>query len=152
VLPLTPPRTPPRLDHAGSSYSVTEYTPTLDNVSLITIGDKELPYNRLVSLATPSLHLKLDTLSLTLDFLQVLSGCLSIAQVEDSIALSLGYHVVDIENILTTAELQLDCSHNSKELTFQLQIAQRGLVCISFAWEGDTISTSERDKESVIKG
>jgi hypothetical protein len=151
ALALTPPRTPPRLNHAGSSYSATEYTPTLDNVSLITIRDKELPYNRLVSLATPSLHLKLDTLSLTLDFLQVLSGCLSIAQVEDSIALSQGYHVVDIENIPTTAELQLDCSHNSKELTFQLRIAQRGLVCISFAWEGDTISTSERDKESAIK-
>jgi hypothetical protein len=110
ALPLTPPRTPLLLDYTGSSYSATECTPTLDNVSLITIGDKELPYSRLVSLATPSLHLKLDTLSLTLDFLQVLSGCLSIAQVEDSIALSWGYHVVDIENIPTTAELQLDCS------------------------------------------
>jgi hypothetical protein len=141
ALPVTPPVTLPQLDHADSNNSATEYTPTPDNVSLINIGYKELPYSGLVSLATPSLHLKLDTLSLTLDFLQVLSGYLSVAQVKDSIALSRGYHVVDIENIPTTAKLRLDCLQDSNELIFQLQSAQRGLICISFVWEGERIST-----------
>ena len=73
----TPPRTPPQPDHAGLSVRTTKYTPAQENVSLITIGDKELPYSQSVSLATPSLHLELDTLYLTLDFLQVISGYLS---------------------------------------------------------------------------
>jgi hypothetical protein len=142
ALPSTPLRTHSQPDHADSSDLATVHSPTPGNVSIITIGVEELPYSQLVSLATPSLHLKLDTLSLTLDFLRVLSGCLSIARVKDNIALSRGYHVVDIESIPTTTELQLDCLHDSNELTFQLRTARRGLVYISFVWEGDVISTS----------
>jgi hypothetical protein len=81
--------------------------------------------------------LELGTLSLTFDFLQVLSGCLSIVQIEDNIALSRGYHTVEVKKIPTTAELSLDCSHDSNELAFQLRIAQKGLVCISFVWGKD---------------
>jgi len=137
ALPLTPPRSPSQPDHVDRSDLMTECAPTPDNVSLLTIEDKELPYSRLVSLTTPSLHLELGTLSLTFDFLQVLSGCLSIVQIEDNIALSRGYYIVEVENIPTTAELQMDCFHDSNELTFQLRTAQRGLVCISFVWEED---------------
>jgi hypothetical protein len=91
-------------------------------------------------LTTPSLHLEVGTLSLTFDFLQVLSGCLSIVQIDDNPALSRSDHTIEVENIPTTAELKMDCSHDSNELTFQLRTAQRGLVCISFAWEEVTIS------------
>jgi hypothetical protein len=118
-------------DHIDRSDLTTECTPTPDHVSLLTIEDKELPYSRLVSLTTPSLHLELGTLSLTFDFLQVLSGCISIAQIEDNTALSRGYHIIDVENIPTTAELKMVCAHDSNELIFQLRTAQRGLVCIS---------------------
>jgi hypothetical protein len=81
--------------------------------------------------------LELGTLSLTFDFLQVLSGCLSIVQIGDSAALSRGYRTVEVENIPITAELKMDCSDDSNELAFQLRIAQRGLVCISFVWGKD---------------
>jgi hypothetical protein len=84
--------------------------------------------------------LELGTLSLTFNILQVLSGCLSIAQIEDNTELSRAYRIIEVENIPTTAELKMDCSHDSNELTFQLRTAQRGLVCISFAWEEITIS------------
>jgi hypothetical protein len=82
-MPLTPPRTPPEPPHAGNSdteervalgeAALAENTighmSTLNDVSLITIRYKELLYSQLVSLTTPSLHLQLDKLSLTLDFL-----------------------------------------------------------------------------------
>jgi hypothetical protein len=88
-------------------------------------------------LTTPSLHLELGTLSLTFDFLQVLSGCLSIVEIDDNPALSRGDHTVEVENIPTAAELSLDCSHDSNELAFQLRTAQRGRVYISFVWGED---------------
>ncbi|KAF8847991.1 hypothetical protein BDZ45DRAFT_301483 [Acephala macrosclerotiorum] len=50
------------------------------------------------------------------------------------------YYIVEVENIPTSAELKMDCFHDSNELTFQLRTAQRGLVCISFVWEEITIS------------
>lgn len=46
--------------------------------SHLTIEEVELPYSRLVNLATLLLHLNLGTLSLTLDFLHISSGKLSI--------------------------------------------------------------------------
>ena len=137
ALPLTPPRSYSQPDHIDRIDLTTECVPTLDNVSLLTIEDEELPYSQWVSLTTPSLHLELGKLYLTFDFLQVLSGYLSIVQIDDNIALNRGYHLVEVENIPTTAELRMDCLHDSNELTFQLRTAQRGLVCISFVWEED---------------
>jgi len=136
ALPVTPPETPPGAppDHTSVGGSATEDTPDSDRVSLITIGDKELPYNRAISLSTRSLHLELGTLSLTLEFLGVLSGCLSIIEIEDSVAPSPGCHIVNIEDIPIVADLQLDCSHGSNELTLQLRIARRGVICITFVW------------------
>jgi hypothetical protein len=53
-------------------------------------------------LTTPSLHLQLGKLSVTLEFVQVLSGRLSILQVEDAVVVRKGHRVVNIEDILTT--------------------------------------------------
>ena len=142
ALPLTPPTTPPQPDHADNSDF-----PVSDSISSVTIRNKELPYYQLISLATPSLHLDLDTLSLVLDFHRVASGRLSIAQVEHTTGSGSGYHVVSIENIPTASELQLDCLHTSNELTVQLQMARRDLVCISFVWEEDTISAVANKSE-----
>ena len=82
-----------------------------------------LPYSQLITLATPSLHLQHDELSLTLDFLQVFWFQLFIAQVEDMVASYKGYHVINIEDIPMTTELQFSCLQNSTELKFQLQTA-----------------------------
>ncbi|KAH8762777.1 hypothetical protein BGZ57DRAFT_571030 [Hyaloscypha finlandica] len=119
ALPLTPPSSPSQPDHIDDS--------DLEN--------KELPYSRLISLTTPSLHLELGTLCLTFDFFHVLAGCLSVAQIGDDTGLSRDNHIIELENIPTTAELKMDCSHDSNELTFQLRTAQMGIICISFAWE-----------------
>lgn len=136
ALPLTPPGTPPGALPGNASVTrlATEIMSNSDSVSLITIGDKELPYNRIICLSTPSLHVKLGTLSLTLEFLGVLSGRLSITQVENRVTSSPGYHIISIEDIPTTDELQLDCSHDSNELTVQLRTARIGIVYITFMW------------------
>jgi hypothetical protein len=84
---------------------------------------------------TPSLHLEIDKLSITLDFIKVLSGRLSIARAEDSALRTQGLRIVDIKDIPTTTELQLDCSLASKELTFQLQNGQKGIIYIAFVWD-----------------
>jgi hypothetical protein len=148
--PLAPPRTPPEPPHADNSDTETRVSlgeaalaedttgriSTPNDGSLITIRHKELPFNQLITSTTPSLHLQLDKLSLTLDFLRVSSGHLLVTQVEDAIVSCKGYRAVNIEDIPTTTELRLSCSQNSSELTFQLQTAQKGIVRISFVWDG----------------
>jgi hypothetical protein len=123
-MPLTPPRTPPEPAHASNSDAETRVAldeaalaenstgsiSTPNEVSLITIRHKQLPYSQLITLTTPSLHLQLNKLSLTLDFLRVSSSYLLIAQVEDAIVSCKGYRAVNIEDIPTTTELRLSCS------------------------------------------
>jgi hypothetical protein len=106
-----------------------------ESTSLLTIEDEELPYTRLVSLTTPSLRLELDWLSLTVDFLQVLAGRLSIVQVDEDLASSRGYQSIDVKDIPTAAELRMDCFQGANELTFQLQTPRRGPIRITFVWE-----------------
>ncbi|TAQ87680.1 hypothetical protein B7494_g3972 [Chlorociboria aeruginascens] len=60
----------------------------------------------------------------------------NLAQIEDNTVLSRVYHIIEVENIPTTAELKMDCLHDSNGLTFKLRTAQRTLFCISFVWEG----------------
>ena len=63
-------------------------------------------------------------------------SCNLIAQGEDAIVLCKGYCAVNIKDILTTTKLRLSCSQNSNELTFQLQTARKGIIYISFVWDG----------------
>lgn len=107
----------------------------MDGISLITIGHKELPYSQLIALTTPLLHLKLEKLSLEFEFCQVSSCRLLVAQVDDVIVLCKKDRVVNIDDIPTTTELHLSClPHGSNELTFHLQSAGKGIVCISLVW------------------
>jgi hypothetical protein len=103
-----------------------------DAVSVATIRSSKLPYNQLITLTTPSLHMEIDKLSITLDFIQVLSGRLSIVRAEGFDVRQQGLRIVDIEDIPTATELQLDCSLASNELTFQLQNEQMGTIHIAF--------------------
>jgi hypothetical protein len=124
------------LGEAALAKNTTGHISTPNNASLITIRHKELPYSQLTTLTTPSLHLRLDKLSLTLHFLRVSSGHLLIAQGEGTIVSFKGYRAVNIEDIPITTELRLSCLQNSNELTFQLQTARKGIVYISFVWDG----------------
>ncbi|KAI9654258.1 MAG: hypothetical protein M1829_000952 [Trizodia sp. TS-e1964] len=148
--PLTPPRTPRESSNASNSDpearvhlskamlagDATSHTSTSSDVSRITISHKELPHSQLVTLTTPSLHLQLDKLFLTLDFLKVSSGRLVIAQAEEATVSRKGYYAVNIEDIPATTELQLSCPQNSNELTFHLHTTRKGIVRISFVWDG----------------
>ncbi|CZR58861.1 uncharacterized protein PAC_08753 [Phialocephala subalpina] len=140
AMPLTPPTTPPQPECANLSPSeatVGLNTPGLaasqNHISRLTIKEAELPHSRLVDLTTPSLRLQLGTLSLTLEFLHVSSGRLSIT-CGDIVTLGEGDRIVDINDIPTTTELQL-CAKVLDELTFWLRTSHGKVIRISFAWE-----------------
>ena len=82
----------------------------------LTIKESELPYSRSIDLSTPSLRLKLDTLSVTLDFLHVSSGRLSII-CGDIDTIGKGNRIVNVNEIPTTTGLKLSAKL-SDELTF----------------------------------
>ena len=63
---------------------------------------------------------------------------------EDAIVSCKGHRAVNIEAIPTTTELRLSCSQNSSELTFQLQTVQKGIVSISFVWDGVWLAKDSR--------
>jgi hypothetical protein len=99
----------------------------MDGISLISIGQKELPYSQMIAITTPSLHLKVDKLSLEIEFCQVPSCRLLVARVEDAIVLWKKYRVFNIDDIPTTTELYLCCSpHGSNELKFSCNLLGKG--------------------------
>ena len=148
-LSLTPPRTPLEPYDAANSDTGTAIAPStadlrgngvedilaLDTVSLIDIGRDELPYRQRITLTTPSLHLQLGNLSLTVDFVQVLSGHLLITRAGDAAVESKDYSVANIEDIPTSTELPLKCPHGSNELTIQLRSSWNAIICVVFVWD-----------------
>lgn len=133
-MPLTPPRTPLEPPHDTQVFRTCgDNILAPDAVSRVTVRYNELPYCQAITTTTPSLHVQLDRLSLTLEFVQVCSGQLSIAQAGDAALWSKRYQIVDIRDIPTT-EWQLSCADNSNELTIQLQNGQKGIVCFRFVW------------------
>ncbi|KAH6668873.1 hypothetical protein B0J14DRAFT_152312 [Halenospora varia] len=133
-LPLTPPTTPPNpVRNTKISYAGGKDILVPDTVSLMTIQSSDLPYNQAITATTPSLHVQLDKLSLTLEFAQVFSGQVSITQAEDAVKRE-RYQIVDIGDIPTAKEMQLSCLDKSNELTIQLKNGKKGLVCFNFVW------------------
>ncbi|RDL35987.1 Uncharacterized protein BP5553_06599 [Venustampulla echinocandica] len=144
-MPLTPPTTPPRLDRdsrtpSETKTSLTAPDPRADTGGppspgpLLTIDEIELPYCKSIDLTTPSVFLRLENLSLTLDFLQVFSGQLSITCGEEIAASRKGDRIINIQDIPTTSELQMTCTEASNELTFWLRnsrdvTSKRRMLC-----------------------
>jgi hypothetical protein len=144
-LPLMPPKIYPVLSHSAgisntdpentiASNNFTENTTSVDAVSVVTVRQSNLPYTRLITLATPSLYVRLDTLSVTLEFIQVLSGRLSITQTEERDEWSKELRVFDVEDIPRTTELQVHCSNNLNELRIWFQRGKKGIINIAFVW------------------
>ncbi len=124
--------TPPDLTKTFDDIPETTILPSPEVVSLVTVRQKHLPYIKFITLAAPSLHVRLDGLSITLDFAESLSGRLSItAGVESSESVQ----VVDIREIPTASELEIHCTQESKELHFLLQKGGKGIICIKFVWD-----------------
>lgn len=153
-LALIPPKTPLEpcpaagsdLDTSIASRTIVpvggaENTPGSDNISSITIGYTELPYSKSIILTTPTLHLQLNKLSLTLDFVKVISGHLSIMTIRDDSIRDKEIQVIDIKDIPTTTELILSCPQGSNEIKIQLQSTWKEIICVVFVWDGPLIST-----------
>jgi hypothetical protein len=159
--PLTPPRTPLEpYDAANSDAKIgpstadlrgngAEDISTLETVSLIDIGRDELPYRQPVTLTTPSLHLQIDKLSLTVDFVQVLSGHLLITRAGDAAVESKDCSVANIEDIPTSTELPLKCPHGSNELIIQFRSSLNLIICVVFIWDRPLIGTEIRNMLAV---
>jgi hypothetical protein len=89
----------------------------------------------MITLATPSLYVRLDRLSITLEFAETLSGNLFISQIGEDEPSKI-VRVVDIKDIPTTSELAVHCSQGSNELQFILQSRGKGIIYIQFVWQG----------------
>lgn len=116
-----------------------EAEPVVNSVSLVTIGASNLPYRHLVTAASQSLYIRLDDLSLTVDFDTVVSGHLLITRAETAIMENRECRVLKVEDIPTSKELQLDRPRNSNELNVLFGSSLKGIVCVAFFW--DTISS-----------
>lgn len=112
-MPLTLLTTPLKLERLISSPSeaivglgISGPAASQDYIPQVIIKKSDLPHSRSINLMTLSLRLKLDTLSVTLDLLQVSSGRLSIT-CGDMDTLGKGDRIIDVNNIPTTTDLQL---------------------------------------------
>lgn len=113
--------------------------PVLNGVSQVSIGDDNLPYRHAVTAASHSLYIRLDNLSLTVDFVTGASGHLLVTRAQGTTMESRECCVVRIEDIPINKELQLDCPRYSSELNVLFQSSLKGIVCVTFIW--DTVSS-----------
>ncbi|KAH7303692.1 hypothetical protein BKA65DRAFT_225965 [Rhexocercosporidium sp. MPI-PUGE-AT-0058] len=163
-MPSPPPKTP--LKPCDAIHSDTEIVaassalhlasisaediPASDIASLINVGNDDLPYSQSITLTTPSLHLQLDKVSITLDFVQVLSGHLSITRAND-VMMGREHFIVNVEDIPTTPELRLSCPHRSNKLTIRFQNAWKSTICVAFVWGGPFTDTNgQRESASHV--
>ena len=141
-LPLTPPLTLSKRNSVAETKlgthvvtaeeKGTEYSPGGIPDALICITRTDLPYRQTITSTTPSMHLEVDKLSLTLDFIHVFSGHILI---EESTEPTQKLQIMNVEEIPTTAELQLGCSQDSNELSLQLRATRKHVINFSFVWD-----------------
>ena len=99
-------------------------------ISLISLNHNDLPYTQPFTPNTPSLHLQLDTLSLTLDFIHVQSGILTIMIPKEDNAIS---KVMDVGDIPTNRELRLGRENEEEPIEFCLKNGKR-IIWIGVSW------------------
>jgi hypothetical protein len=101
---------------------------------MIRLTSIDLPFCQHISLITPWLELKIDELSFIFKFLKVSSGYVSIMQASNAVVRNSHQQLVDIADIPTTSEMQLNCLESSNELTIQLQMNRKVVIYIVFVW------------------
>jgi hypothetical protein len=153
VLPSTQPRVPPEppkpphvtgtadvhpetftaLDTVKLANNKRENKSSLDLMSLVTLRQKHLPYSQILTLATPSLYVRIDKLFVILEFAEALSGRLFITK-KGEWEPSKTVRIVDINDIPTTSELEVHCSQESNEVQILLQNQKAEIFHIKFVW------------------
>jgi flagellin-specific chaperone FliS len=102
--------------------------------SLIIVKRRNLPYSQVITLASSSLYIQLEKLSLVFEFAEVHSGRLSVTETREE-ETSEKVQAIDIKDIPTSSELAFHCSRDSKELQIMLQSREKGLLCLKFVWD-----------------
>lgn len=97
----------------------------INGVSQVSIGDDNVP-------ASHSLYIRLDNLSLAVDFVTGVSGQLFVTRAQGTTMESRECRVLKIEDIPTTKELQLDCPQHSNELDVLFESSMKGIVYVTF--------------------
>ncbi|KAI9730966.1 MAG: hypothetical protein M1818_008042 [Claussenomyces sp. TS43310] len=162
--PPSLPKTPPTISRCPSTaetYSVHDPSPAPTNSprsSPLSLSDTEAPSrcidsvhssslslatsdianNRKISLETPTLHLQIEDLTITFDFLAVLAGSLSV-QWEPEPGLPGNLHqIVCVSKIPSGQGMELRCVDNSNSLGIVLKMKQNFSVSIVFGWATKT--------------
>ena len=102
--------------------------------SKVFVGLEDLPYSQRIVLTTPSLHLQLDELFISLEFVQVASGSLSIVK-DISNLCGKTDHLIDAKDIPTSAEMRFECSKGSSTLLLRLAASPSRSISLSFVWD-----------------
>jgi hypothetical protein len=113
----------------------TEKPPSLNHVSSITVRQKHLPYNKLIMPATPSLSIRVGKFFATLEFAEALSGHLYITTKREWEP-NKSVRIVDISDIPTKSEMEVNCFRESNEVQVLLQSQGAEIIYIRFVWEG----------------
>jgi hypothetical protein len=84
---------------------------------------------------TPGLELQIGKLWVMFEFVEVATGSLSIIHANDTVVQNQHHQSVDIADIPTDSEMQLNCPDGSNELIIQLQDNRKVGICITFIWD-----------------
>jgi hypothetical protein len=105
------------------------------NISLVSVKQNDLPYSQIVTLATPSLHIQICKLFVAIEFAEALSGHLYITK-RGEWKPSKSVRVIDVDEIPTTSEMEVNCFQESNEVQILLQSQGADIIYIKFVWEG----------------
>ncbi|PMD34751.1 hypothetical protein L207DRAFT_496619 [Hyaloscypha variabilis F] len=105
------------------------------NISLVSVKQNDLPYSQIVTMATPSLHIQICKLFVAIEFAEALSGHLYITK-RGEWKPSKSVRVIDVDEIPTTSEMEVNCFQESNEVQILLQSQGADIIYIKFVWEG----------------
>jgi hypothetical protein len=138
---LTAPDLALRTPHASTNIELvglaasrrTRYA--INGISQVGKGGDSLPYKHVVTAPSRSLFLRLNDLSLSVDFDIGVSGYVLIRRAQDTTIERREFPVVRVEDIPITREVQFDCRCGSNELDISFQNSSNGIICVTFVWE-----------------
>jgi hypothetical protein len=110
-------------------------TSCFEEFSLVSVKQSDLPYSQIITLATPLLHVQICKLFVAIEFAESLSGHLYITK-RGKWKPSKTVRVIDIDEIPTTSEMEVNCFEELNEVQILLQTQGADIIYIKFVWEG----------------